>query len=561
MIKRVFIILLILLSPFSMAFSQSVANTVHNLSVTGPGTVKAVSETEICIFCHTPHDSKPSSPLWNKEDPGMAYVLYGSSTAQALPGQPDGSSILCLSCHDGTIALGNVLSRTDDITFAGGITRMPAGRTNLTTDLSDDHPVSFLYSAALASADGQLRDPASVMHPVVVEDGKIQCRSCHDPHRNIYSDFLVASNQFSGLCISCHDRSFWSSSSHNTSTASWNGTGTDPWYHTSFTTVAENGCESCHNPHKAGGRDRLMNYQEEESNCLNCHNGNVASTNISIELTKPYLHNVFGYNLSHDAAETLPASVMHAECVDCHNPHAVTNETASAPAANGFLYGVRGINQVGSPVDPVQFEYEICYKCHADSPLKPSSHTIRQIEQNNVRLEFDLSSTSYHPVTGVGKNMDSPSLIAPVYTETSIIYCTDCHASNGSGAPAGPHGSIYPTLLKYRYMKADNTPKSASSYELCYSCHNRASILSDNSFSYHKKHVSEEDTPCNVCHDPHGISSAQGNPMNNSHLINFDISIVGSAGSGFLRFVDTGINSGYCLLRCHGKTHTFSMSY
>ena len=544
-----------------MLFSQSVVNSVHNLSVTGPGTVKAVSETEICIFCHTPHDSKPSSPLWNKEDPGMAYVLYSSSTAQGVPGQPDGSSVLCLSCHDGTIALGNVLSRTEDILFAGGVTRMPAGRSNLTTDLSDDHPVSFVYNAALAASDGQLRDPASVMHPVVIEGGKVQCRSCHDPHNNIYPDFLVASNQFSGLCISCHDVSFWSSSSHSTSTASWNGAGTDPWYHTPFTTVAENGCENCHNTHGAGGRGRLMNYQAEESNCLNCHNGNVASTNISAELTKPYLHNVSGYNLSHDAAETLPPSVMHVECEDCHNPHAVTNVAAAAPAAKGFNYGVRGINQTGSPVNPVQFEDEICYKCHADSPLKPASHTLRQIEQNNVRLEFDLSSASYHPVTGVGKNTDSPSLIAPAYTETSIIYCTDCHASNGSGTPAGPHGSIYPTLLKYRYLKADNTPESASSYELCYSCHNRASILSDNSFSFHYKHISEENTPCNVCHDPHGISSAQGSTVNNSHLINFDISIVGSAGSGFLRFVDTGINSGYCLLRCHGKTHTFSMPY
>ncbi len=103
--------------------AQSVVNTVHNLSVSGPGSIRAASETEVCIFCHTPHDSRPESPLWNRQDPGVTYVLYNSSTVQAMTGQPDGSSVLCLSCHDGTIALGNVLSRTADIQMTGGVTR------------------------------------------------------------------------------------------------------------------------------------------------------------------------------------------------------------------------------------------------------------------------------------------------------------------------------------------------------------------------------------------------------------------------------------------------------
>ena len=278
-------------------------------------------------------------------------------------------------------------------------------------------------------------------------------------------------------------------------------------------------------------------------------------------MAKPYLHNVYGYTLSHDAAEPALLPGMHAECEDCHNPHAATSTAASAPYANGFLHGVRGVNQLGSPVDPLIYEYELCYRCHADSPLKPASTTLRQIEQNNVRIEFDITGPSFHPVTGPGRNPDSPSLIAPLYTETSIIYCTDCHAGNGAGAPAGPHGSVYPSILKYRYEKTDYTAESASAFELCYSCHSRASILGDNSFRYHNRHIVEENTPCNVCHDPHGISSSQGNSTNNSHLINFDRGIVSTTGSGFLRFVDTGINSGYCLLRCHGKVHSYSMTY
>jgi len=541
--------------------SQTVVNSLHNLSVTGSGIIKATTESEVCIFCHTPHNSNPAGPLWNRNDPGVTYVLYNSSTVQAVPGQPDGSSILCLSCHDGTIALGNVISRTNEISFSGGVTKMPVGHINLTTDLSDDHPISFEYSSALTASDGQLKDPSAISYPVALENGKVQCTSCHDPHKNIYTDFLVASTQFSELCYKCHDRNYWSPSSHNTSTASWNGSGTNPWQHTPYSTVAENACENCHNPHNATGRQRLMNYLEEENNCLNCHDGNVATKNIKGELSKLYVHNVYGYNLTHDAGEASLSSTMHVECEDCHNPHAVRNMAASAPSANGFVTGVRGINQIGNPVDPIQFQYEVCYRCHADSPNKPPSRTTRQIEQSNVRLEFDLSNPSYHPIAGAGKNPDVPSLIGPAYTESSVIYCTDCHASNGSGSPAGPHGSIYPSILKYRYERADNTTESLTNYEMCYICHNRASILGDNSFGEHDKHIRDLRTPCNVCHDPHGINVSQGNSINNTHLINFDMNVVSANGNRELKFVDTGTNSGYCLLRCHGRNHSPGMNY
>jgi doubled CXXCH motif protein len=304
-----------------------------------------------------------------------------------------------------------------------------------------------------------------------------------------------------------------------------------------------------------------LNYLAEENNCLHCHNGNVASTNIKFQLSKFNVHNVYAYNLTHDPNEEALSSVMHVECEDCHNPHAVREMEASAPAANGYIFGVKGITQANNPVDPVQFQYELCYRCHADSPNKPPSATPRQIVQNNVRLEFDLSGPSFHPVAGPVNNPDSPSLIMPDYTESSVIYCTDCHASNGVDAPAGPHGSIYPSILKYRYEKGDRTTESSAAYELCYSCHSQASILSDNSFGEHRLHIVEERTPCNVCHDPHGINISQGNSTNNSHLINFDISIVSTIGPTNRKFVDTGIHSGYCLLRCHGTPHTFQMDY
>lgn len=555
MSKIAFFTLLFNLALQGLVKSQSVVSSMHNLSAGGPGTVKATSESEVCIFCHTPHASRPVAPLWNKDDPGSTYTLYSSSTLQATPGQPDGSSILCLSCHDGTIALGNIVSRTTDIDFSGGITTMPTGRSNLTTDLSDDHPVSFNYTPTLAAADGQLKDPSSISMPVQLENGKVQCISCHDPHENTYSKFLVTTKQNSELCFSCHDRSFWSTSSHSLSNATWNGSGTNPWQHIEFPypTVSENACENCHDPHNSGGKLRLLKAAAEESNCLDCHNGNVATTDIQTETLKPYTHNVYGYNQIHDPTEPVMSATQHVECQDCHNPHAVNNTPAIAPAASGFLAEIPGIDQGGNNVNPITNSYELCFRCHADSPSKPSSPTARQIEQNNVRLEFDLANPSFHPIEGAGANNDVPSLIAPL-TESSVIYCTDCHSSDGV-APSGPHGSIYPQILKYRYETTDYTPESATNYELCYSCHSQSSILNDDSFKEHDKHIRKEDTPCNACHDPHGISNSQGNSSNNSHLINFDLNIVSPDKMGRLRFEDLGNQKGRCYLTCHGKNH------
>jgi len=223
----------------------------------------------------------------------------------------------------------------------------------LTTDLSNDHPVSFVFNSALAATDGELLDPATLTGPVVLENSKLQCTSCHDPHQNLYSDFLVATTQSSELCNFCHDKDYWQNTSHRTSTSTWNGTNPDPWPHTTYTTVAQNACENCHNPHTAGGNLRLVNFLPEENNCLDCHNGNVAAKNIQAQITKTYRHNVYNYTGIHDPEENTLVNTIHGECVDCHNPHAANSTTASAPNVKGFNIGVKGINQSGNPVDPI----------------------------------------------------------------------------------------------------------------------------------------------------------------------------------------------------------------
>lgn len=130
---------------------MSIVNTKHNLSVTGPGTIKSLVETRICIFCHTPHNAAPKTPLWNKDLEPINYVLYSSSTMTAKTNQPTGPSRLCLSCHDGTIALGDVRVPSNDIQVMGQIqTTSPS---YIGTILSDDHAVSFSYYDSLPNPE------------------------------------------------------------------------------------------------------------------------------------------------------------------------------------------------------------------------------------------------------------------------------------------------------------------------------------------------------------------------------------------------------------------------
>jgi predicted CXXCH cytochrome family protein len=531
--------------------AAQIAATKHNLSVSGPGTVKAASETQICIFCHAPHNSAPSAPLWNRGTPGSSYVPYTSSTSKAAAGQPTGASLLCLSCHDGTIALGNVRSRATPIAMAAGATTMPSSSPgHLGTDLSDDHPVSVVYSAALAAARGELANPATLTGAVRLDSGgRLQCTTCHDAHDNSNGKFLVMSNQGSALCNACHVKNDWPQSAHRTSNAAWNGVAPDPWPHSSGTTVSANGCENCHRPHTAGGRKWLLNAAAEEANCYPCHNGNVAPKNIQAEFDKLSIHPVAPNAGTHDPAEPGVVQSRHVECVDCHNPHA---SNAAAGGLPGSLLGVRGIDINGAEVKPATAEYQICFRCHADSANKPAPRTARQIAQTNTRLEFATNNPSFHPIAGPGRSTNVPSLLPP-WTVGSVIKCSDCHNNNaGPGAggtgPKGPHGSTNTALLE-RPHALDGTPTAG---DLCYKCHSRSVI---NSSAPHDTESDHLRYGCKACHDPHGISATQGNATYNSRLINLSTTDNRPVGSGSTArmYIDTVARR--CYLVCHGESH------
>ena len=550
------------------AQADSVVNSVHNLSVNGPGTIKATSEKGVCIFCHTVHDASGVTPLWNHSMSTSNYIVYSSSrlTAMGLTiPQPNGSSRLCLSCHDGTVALGSVTSGAADIQMQNGVTTMPVGDpSNLGWNLSSDHPISFIYDSALANKDPDVNDPAHLVTKAVRMDSqnRLQCTSCHDPHNDQFDNFLVMDNTGSALCLVCHQPGKWGTSAHAISTVA-----TPPAIAIQISpgakarlakapprTIAATGCESCHGSHKAGGKSHLLRSEEAEQNCYVCHNGVTTRKNIAADFQKLSVHPITLNSRAHSPDEDpINPPTRHVVCADCHDPHSDNATTASAPRASGALANVTGVTAAGGVIKPLINQYELCFRCHADSVARGPATVTRQFVQTNTRLQFSPANQSFHPVEAVGKNQTSvPSLISP-WMMSSVMYCTDCHNSDsspnagGSGAN-GPHGSIYAPILERNLTTLDFQAESPQAYAICYKCHSRTSILASQSFKFHGTHVVNDQAACTTCHDSHGVADAP-------HLINFNTTYVTPSSNGRLEYVSMGPLHGVCSLTCHGKDH------
>lgn len=518
-----------------------VTETPHNLSVTGGRGVhgiKSTVESEICVFCHTPHHSNAVMPLWSRDLSDQTYVLYKPVSMVATLQQPRGASRLCLSCHDGTIALGLLshgrvldpnLKAFSDMPAIQAETD-PRKNPNLGTDLSDDHPISFVYTPK-----PELVNPAA-LDPVIKleQETYLECTSCHNPHNNRNGNFLVANTdlQRDALCTMCHIPAGWSfpESVHQTGGGRYDATTSGE--------VKRNGCMSCHLSHNAPGPVLQTGRTEEETCTASCHQF-PPYQNIAAEFMEPFRHPVQGWDRKHEVTEQLPvpAANEHVECVDCHNPHRAAAYDlpldslrlpqpafVDRPLISGPLSGVR--TEAGSAV----YEYQVCFKCHAgvsaDSFAGIFSRPERRYQTFDEQERF-ASSLSSHPVVATNQpGFTGASLRGEYQLTMKGIYCVDCHH---------PHGSGYPHILKA--ANPDTFPATGtnpeSDFPLCFSCHEPLYLFdaarNTVSASLHRKHVQGEYTtpgadgtrrvPCASCHDPHGLPAA-GTDWSN--LINFD---------------------------------------
>jgi predicted CXXCH cytochrome family protein len=547
----------------SVARAQSeIAKTVHNLTPEGTGAQKETRKTGLCVFCHTPHNSNPSRSLWNKDLPGITYQLYTSTTLRADLKQPTGSSRLCLSCHDGFVAMGNLrVPPPGDPLKLGAMT----GPNVLGTDLSDDHPISFVYDSALAAKHPGIIDPGNLPKELPLDRKKeMQCTTCHNPHESNRGKFLRTDNPSGAMCLACHDPIGWRLSSHAISPATWMGGGLNPWPAGSATTVAANACRNCHRTHSAPHGERLLARAQEPDNCNICHGGTVAKKNIAAEFAngaKFSRHPIESAQWTHSPVENPAGMPRHVACEDCHNPHAATARTAVPPLVAGPLTGVTGVAAGGVPVQEATFEFQVCSKCHGFR--EPATPGITRVEATRiVSTKIDPSNQSFHPIAAAGRNSTIRGLV-PGLSATTIIGCTDCHNNNEwqtpTGiAPRGPHASRYAPILQKYYQTTDNTPESTANYDLCYKCHDRATLLAPGGFP-HYLHAVQQQAPCAACHDAHGSRQSP-------HLINFmtqDINgkiVVQPNSQGQLQYVAGPNGTGSCSLLCHGRDHA-GLSY
>ena len=537
---------LIALLLSASALMAGVENTVHNLAaqaVNGNGRTP-----NPCEFCHTPHNANPTKSLWNRTLPASSYKVYESSTLKATLNQPTGASRLCLSCHDGTIALDDRADRPKS-----GKVGFLTGSASLGTDLSDDHPISFTYNAALSTAKGELADPALLPSTTKLDEaGQVQCSTCHDPHQDRYPKFLVMDNRSSRLCLTCHQMNGWTSSVHALSSATWNGTGLKPGSQSDFKTVAENGCANCHATHSAGRPQWLLQFGKESKNCFVCHNGTTAVKDVERETRKFSAHRVEQAEWVHNPKENPRVMDRHVSCSDCHSPHLMQSTPPGSTSLLGSMQGAKGVNSSGVVVAEATFQYEVCYACHGVK--EQGRATFARLDNvTNTRLEFDPANVSYHPVVAPSRNR-LLSGFQPGFAPSDQIRCTDCHNGDNSSLVNGPHGSAFEPILERQYELQDPSPESYQAYALCYKCHSRASVLSDPNGFPHQKHVVDRQTPCATCHDAHGS-------RNSTYLINFMVrgktgnTIIFPSSSGRLEFQDLGSGQGQCYLTCHGSDH------
>jgi len=237
-----------------------IANTPHDFTLmnapgTGPGGAQNSTAIGKCTFCHTPHKAQQSALIWNHTLSTNSYSW--SDTTSTVGGTPlpsiattwNGASKLCLSCHDGTVAIGDVawfkkaahqgVAAINPLNMANA-TLLNSRIADATGSLNKNHPVAHPFprggqrntynsvqNGVAAAASGWVADPTangirlftdaagtvavwdSAASPAATNVG-IECSSCHDPHNGsgVQATYFLRGelegNGVNYLCTKCH---------------------------------------------------------------------------------------------------------------------------------------------------------------------------------------------------------------------------------------------------------------------------------------------------------------------------------------------------------------------
>jgi predicted CXXCH cytochrome family protein len=580
---------------------------MHNL---GPGSTSPITgaRPDTCSYCHAPH-SGLNLGLWNQTLTKQSYTTYQSDTEKNKGVQPTlgYSTNQCLSCHDGTVAVGATVAY-GQVTMRGSMYQTDV----LGSNMQSSHPFSLALpltdsidlNASLVGS-GHTSDPTGAVKLI---HGNIECISCHNPHvqatDRVSQNFLVKDSSSGQMCLSCHDPTRqmsnqvnpladWAISAHALSPNKISPQALVG----NYPTVAANACISCHAPHNGSGGARLLRGPNEQD-CIACHNGgsNISpqAPNVFSEYATTKVGHPFPSSTNpHDAAEnTLLNNNRHATCVDCHNGHGseAVGVFPPPPLIRISQKDVMGINANDgiSVLAPAVNQYENCLRCHGTSTGKQvlpiyGYFPIRAIPGSdplNLIPQFSVSSTSSHPVMHTSSSpLPQPSLLPNMLNLDGVtqgrlmgnqLLCTDCHNSDdnrefGGAGPNGPHGSKWTHILERRYefsqaplpgqLISNLFPSPDLSvngpYALCGKCHDLANqIMQNTSWNGHNGHINAG-LSCSTCHTGHGLGATSGN-ISGERLIDFDANVVAVNGATPISYNRA---SNTCTLVCHNVAH------
>ncbi len=183
----------------------------------------------LCEICHIAHNANETRLIWNHKLATHAGYTWDVTETQAGTTLPTnllawaGMSKRCLSCHDGTVAIGDLyFNSQDNVEKATKLVTDAAG-----TSLQGNHPIGVPYpynnqASTYNGAPTGVTDfstyvgaPTGVrlytdggggtvtVGPTAGSTG-IECGSCHDAHNDTNGNFLRVDNTASALCTACH---------------------------------------------------------------------------------------------------------------------------------------------------------------------------------------------------------------------------------------------------------------------------------------------------------------------------------------------------------------------
>ena len=527
-----------------------------------------------CVVCHERHGSENSKMTINDE---------------AFSNRPDSDNArekLCYKCHDSANSMTpgyDVMDR-----FVNGVSKHDIfNEASIGLSCSSCHGPHSVAARTFADSSGTapsaISDPINTQSNYNTSSGDMAgfCNKCHDVGNGGGAAVSAVTNSttvipytvnyesvsLSNFLYSWNKKIYFDSSSSNKA-GHYNPT-RDPVQPAVM-------CDNCHDPH---GSDyaRMSRYGEDPSAggpsssglCLRCH-GNLADTagasiaaldvwsSASGGFNSTYKHPTFnaGGDGVHSDTENYQTVSRHAECQDCHDPHAATtdgtpdNDLLSLAGMKGleptYTAGNWGGVNGGDWDQPVTdtTEYRLCYKCHSD--ISSGTTGLSLTAEKSVAKEFNPNNGGYHWAGYGSARAGVKGVYTGSWTNSSRVQCSNCHGAGGSSAEilGAVHGSTQPKILKAQW---DATVNYNTTGALCFLCHSQASFTNNSaatsfatSSGGNNLHSSRFDhrVACQTCHSkvPHGgkrpgilvINSGSGANLGPGGAYSYDASYDGS---------------------------------